>query len=69
MKTIFFDEVIEEFPPNKYVDMQQTYYEKGLDYFNNIDLIFDDYEILGVEKEVRFKIDEYDFIGFIDSTS
>lgn len=62
----FFDEVIEEFPPNKYVDIQQTYYEKGLDYFNNIDLIFDDYEILGVEKEVRFKIDEYDFIGFID---
>ena len=33
---------------------------------NNIDLILDDYEILGVEKEVHFKILDCDCIGYID---
>lgn len=62
----FYEEVTERFPYNKYVDLQQSYYEKGLDYLDNINLILDDYEVLGVEKEVRFKIGKYDFIGFID---
>lgn len=53
-------------PVNKYVDIKQSYYDKGLDYFDNIDLNLDDYEVLGVEKEVRFKIDDKDFIGYID---
>jgi len=58
--------VTEPAPPNQYVDLRESYYEKGLDYLNNIDLILDDYEILGVEKEVKFKIKDYDFVGFID---
>lgn len=53
-------------PPNKYVDMGQKYYDAGRDYFDNIDLELDKYEILGVEKELKFKIDKYDFIGYID---
>ena len=42
-------------------------YSQGLDYLASLEL--DDmaqYEILGVEKEVRFELDEYKFIGFID---
>ena len=42
-------------------------YNQGIDYlaaFNTEKL--KDYEILGVEKEVHFKIDKYNFIGFID---
>ncbi len=62
----FAKTVVHDAPPNKYVDIKQSYYEKGLDYFDNIDLDLDKYEILGVEKEVRFKIDDKDFIGFID---
>ena len=53
-------------PPNKFVDIGQSYYDKGLEYLNNIDLILDDYEILGVEKEVSFDIGGYNFIGYID---
>lgn len=53
-------------PPNKYVDLRQSYFDKGIEYFDNIDLDLDKYEILGVEKEVRFKIADKDFIGFID---
>lgn len=62
----FFEEVTQDAPPNKSVDLKQSYYEKGLEYFNNIDFDLDNYEVLGVEKEVHFNIDKYPFIGFID---
>ena len=62
----FSENVPHDAPPNKYVDIKQSYYEKGLDYLNNIDLDLDKYEILGVEKEVRFQISGKDFIGYID---
>lgn len=67
----FYEEHFEEevnipAPYNKHVDLKQSYYEKGLDYLDNIDLILEDYEVLGVEKEVRFTIGNLDFIGFID---
>lgn len=62
-----FEKIVKhEAPPNKYVDIKQSYFEKGLDYFDNIDLDLENYEILGVEKEVRFKVDDKDFIGYID---
>lgn len=53
-------------PPNKYVDIRQSYFDKGIEYLNNIDLYLEEYEILGVEKEVNFKINDKDFIGYID---
>ena len=53
-------------PPNGYVDIRQSYYEKGLDYINNIDLDLSGYEILGVEKKVEFELFDKRFIGFID---
>lgn len=62
-----FNEVITyEFPPNKYVDLRQQYYEKGLDYLDNINLDFNRYNILGIEQEVNFDINGYNCIGFID---
>lgn len=63
-----FDENIKHTPPpNKYVDLKEVYYQKGLDFFNNLaDFDFDTYEILGVEKEIHFTIAEKEFIGFID---
>lgn len=59
-------EVTEPFPYNKYVDLRESYYQKGLDYLDNINLILDEYEILGVEKEVRFELGGRDFVGYID---
>ena len=53
-------------PPNNYVDLGQSYYDKGLDFLENIDLDLEDFEILGVEKKVKFTIDKYKMIGFID---
>lgn len=44
-----------------------TKFPKILEYFENFSFDRDKYEILGVEKEVKFKIkNEYEFIGFID---
>jgi RecB family exonuclease len=52
-------------PPNKYVDLNQNYYNQGLEYFENFE-VFEDYKILAVEKEVSFEIDKYKFKGYID---
>lgn len=62
----FNEEVTYDFPPNKYVDLRDKYYQQGLDYLDNINLDFDRYEILGVEKKVLFSIGGYECIGFID---
>ena len=65
-ENLFSQMVVHDAPPNKYVDIKQSYFDKGLDYFDNIDLNLDDYEILGVEKEVRFTIAGKEFVGYID---
>lgn len=63
----FAEWVQHAFPPGK-VDLRQKYYDDCLEYLDNINLplLFKDYEILGVEKEVKFKVGKYDFIGYID---
>ena len=62
----FAEEVPYDAPPNKYKDLKQDWYDKVLDYFDNIDLPIDQYKIAGVEKQVDFDIGGYPFIGFID---
>lgn len=62
-----FNEVITyDFPPNKYVDLRDKYYNAGLEYLDNIDLDLTSYDVLGIEHRVDFKIGDYDCIGFID---
>lgn len=63
-----FDENVTLKPPyNKYVDLRASYYQKGLDYLDNIEQFdFDKYKILGVEKEIHFEVAQEPFIGFID---
>lgn len=62
----FDEEVWMDAPPNKYKDIKEEYFNKGYDYFMNPALELDKYEILGIEKEVRFKIGEIDMVGYID---
>lgn len=46
--------------------MDKTF-ESCANYFANVDFSWlNDYEILGVELEVRIKIKEYEYVGFID---
>lgn len=63
----FNDEIPHDAPPNKYVDIRQSYFDKGMDYLNNIDLDLEQqYEVLGVEKKVDFELFGKKFVGFID---
>lgn len=61
-----YDSKVWDFPPNKYVDLSESYKNQGIEYFTNFDG-FDDYKIIGIEKKIEFKIDDYKFIGYVDS--
>lgn len=52
-------------PPNNKIYL--NYFNQGLDYLDNID--FPHKNILGVEEEVKFKIKDKEFIGYIDIVS
>ena len=58
--------ITEKFPFNAYKDLRESYYQSGLAYFEGINLELEKYNILGVEKRVKFKIDDVPFIGYID---
>lgn len=45
----------------------RNYFRQGLEYLKNVEL--SDEEIIGVEKEVSFKIGDKEFIGYIDKVS
>lgn len=62
----FADKVTEYFPTINGKNLRDDYYDKILDYFNNFEPLDEKYEILGVEKKVKFEIEGYRFIGFID---
>ena len=63
-----FDTAVpESFPPNKFVDLRESYYNKGRQYFETFTGVFDDaHEVLGVEKKVNFEIAGKPFVGYID---
>lgn len=68
----YYSNVTEEAPPNKYVDLNESYFNKGYDYFVNIKDNPDE-EIIGAEVKFEFTIDVMDkprkFIGYIDKVS
>ena len=62
-----FNEVVYmDAPPNNYVDLKESYYNKGLKFFNEFSPNMENYEIVGVEKKVEFEIEGYPFVGYID---
>lgn len=63
-----FDEAVpDSFPPNKYVNLRESYYKKGIKYLEEFSGILPGgYEVLGVEKKVRFEIAGKPFVGYID---
>ena len=55
------------FPPNKYKDLGESSYLGGKEHFDNISFDFNKYEVLGVEKELRFNVGKYPFQGYADA--
>ena len=65
---LFDSAVQEEFPPNKYVDLRESYYKQGLDFLKTF-AGYDKYKILGVEEEFELSIDDWNFVGVINRSS
>jgi len=59
------ENVVTAAPYNEWVDFASSWYSKGLAAMKAPPSL-KEYEILGVEEEVRFKIDGEDAVGFID---
>lgn len=61
-----FDKIITcAFPPNKWVDLRESYYCAGLNFFDNFEG-YDMSKIRGIESEYNFKVGKYIFTGKID---
>ena len=62
-----YDEAVTlRFPPNKYVDLGESYHDKGKDYFENWEGFPDNWELIESEREIHLDIEGNTFIGFID---
>ena len=62
----YAENVTLDYPYNRYTDLAQKYYDQGLEYFMNFDWDLSNFNILGIEKEVKFEYQGYNFIGYID---
>ena len=60
------EKVTLRFPPNKYVDLNESYHDKGKEYFETWEGFPDSWELVGSEREVHLDIGGNTFIGFID---
>lgn len=56
---------ISSFPPNKWVDLRERYYEQGINFLSNYKLD-NNYEVISVEENVNVDINGYQFTGYID---
>lgn len=61
----FDEEVVAEAPYSEWVDYRKNFYAKGLAAMRDVDPIRG-CEVLGVEKEVRFRIGGEEAVGFVD---
>ena len=57
--------VTEIFPPNKYVELSDSYYKAGIKYFSEFSGL-DNVQILAIEKKVQTVFEGYNFVGVID---
>ena len=60
------EKVTLKFPPNKYVDLGESYHDKGKEYFENWEEFPDNWELIESEREIHLDIEGNTFIGFID---
>ena len=60
------EKVTLRFPPNKYVDLNESYHDKGKEYFETWEGFPDSWELVESEREIHLDIEGNTFIGFID---
>lgn len=65
-KNEYDDYVKTPFPYNKYVDLQESYYNRGLEIFETYQGLPDEYEFVASEQRIEEMIGRYKFQGYID---
>lgn len=65
-KNHYAESVKLSFPPNKFVNLAESYYNGGLKYFTNFEDPFDGLDVVAAEHKVLINIDSYPFVGIID---
>lgn len=53
------------FPPNRYVDLDESYYGDGYEFLKNFDGL-DDFDIQGIELRFVEPLDDFEYTGVID---
>jgi hypothetical protein len=54
-----------EFPPNKFVNLRDTYYKQCIEFIESWQLPTH-WEVIAVEEQVNLNVDGYPFVGFCD---
>lgn len=63
----FVSDVTMPAPYNKFSDLRDSYFNKGLRYIESVaEYELKGYKVIGVEEEVHFTLNGYEFVGFID---
>lgn len=62
----YYEKVNVMFPPNKYVDLNSSYHDRGLEYFEKFEGFPDNWDIVDSEREIHLDINGNSFVGFID---
>lgn len=63
----FWSDVTYDAPYNKFIDISESYFNKGLEFIQYLmEMDLDNYEIVDVEKEIHFDVDGKEFVGYID---
>lgn len=61
------ESVTSAFPPNKFCDLGERYYNAGKDYLDQFDGgVFENYSVVAVEQRIELDIDGRPFVGVID---
>ena len=64
-KRRFDQKVTKDFPYNKHGSLRESYFKGGEEYFKSFEG-FKDYKIIKAEQKVKFKIGDYNFVGYVD---
>ena len=65
-QTDYAAKVALSFPPNKWVDLAESYYNDGLRFLEGFTGLSNKYRVIGVELEVKLDIGGFHTIGYID---
>lgn len=63
---LYKEYVTHTFPPNRWVNLNESYYNQGKEYLDNFDGDFEGYEVLEIEKKFELNIKNRAFVGIID---